>query len=294
MRGSLPPPPSCPLLLHNVLWACSAQWDGLVSTRFQDSDGGLANQTVDVISLPFDKILKGELPRVGWHHLYGLGAEARDVEASGVLSFLRGEGGKHMELKRNSSYYHSEWCGKLLLTLSVEKQRDERPFPEKLMRRGLNPPPLDPPTELYELRCAVLCGTDMTMGEGEGDARDEGEVWVEAVVEEHVYRTQRRRVSHGAASFLKKESTPPSDISPGVLRKINHETALLLPVDERQLPDVLVYVCDSKGRRVAFTRFEGREVMEGSMALSPVWTTMKPTAPFNANPGELCAPRPGM
>jgi len=261
---------------------------GLCQVEVKDSDIGATDSTVDIITVNFDQVLKGQMPKIGWLHMFGLGDEANEAAASGMYSYLkagvRGRRGKRSELRKNASYYESEWRGKILLALSVERQREDKPLPEKLMTRGMNPPPHDPQTEEYELRCAVLYGTDMANAQDAKKASSE--VCIEAVVEEHVYRSEKRTVRYGAANFLKLENSPDSEWAPGILRKINGERPLTLPTDDRQLPDVIVYVCNDKGKRIAFQRFPGKELMGRSLSLSPLWQTMKPTAPFTATPGK--------
>ena len=132
------------------------------------------------------------------------------------------------------------------------------------------------------MRCAVLYGTDMD----QDPSRVVPDVTIEAVVEEHVYRSERRQVRKGSASFLKTPEASSSDVAPGVLKKVNEDRPLMLPTDDNQLPEVIVYLCNDKGKRIAFQRYPGKELEGRSLSLSPVWSTLKPTAPFTALPGK--------
>ena len=49
----------------------------------------------------------------------------------------------------------------------------------------------------------------------------------------------------------------------------------MLPEDDRMLPDVMVYLRNEKGKRIAFIRVGGKELIGRSLSLSPMWTVMQ-------------------
>jgi len=77
---------------------------------------------IDTLTLPFDALLAGTLPRLGWWHLYGA---PRPVEAGrGSVVNTLGQLGVRAGLKaQGADGLASEWHGKLLLQLGVQRSK---------------------------------------------------------------------------------------------------------------------------------------------------------------------------
>lgn len=155
---------------------------------------------VDVLTVPFEQIEKGQVSKLGWWHLYGLsttaereanrslmGTAAKSVAkaavgaATGLLTgradkaadALTKDGSlvKRKELKKHAAYYASTWRGKVLLSMRVFKPEEKKPLPEKLLKQ---PVPVDNRPGVmqrvdYELRAAVLLGSDVDYAHGFDD-----------------------------------------------------------------------------------------------------------------------------
>ena len=249
-------------------------------------------QEVDTLYLSFDDVLKEELPKLGWYHLYGLGSTAEDQASQGSIeATLRRQRSEVRHVRSNNKYFQSEWRGKLLVSLSVHRQDEKakKPLPEKLLQKPLNP--LNDktlkrrlPEARYELRAAVLMGSDLNAFFKTGEAARGA--FVEVVIEKHVYRTQTPEGDEGLANWLCAPGAPDTEPAPGVLRKTD-EWPLTLSRDRRQLPSIMLYLCDAKGKRVAFARYEPGELLDRGLAFMPAWRVLKPTA---ATDGEAAMP----
>ena len=178
--------------------------------RVMDEDFGKADDEVGTFLVPFDPVLKEEVAEVRWFHLYGLGEKAEETaKASAATTVLKGGSvGLRRQLKDNAKFYSSEWRGKLQLRLCVTAADDpdvvkdaSQPLPERLLKRALRPLPPEPPTKRYELRAAVLMGSDLG-GLSDDDVKVDG-MFVEVALEAHRYRSRAPVVvAPGLASFL--------------------------------------------------------------------------------------------
>ena len=130
----------------------------------RDKDIGRKDEDVAEFFVSFDRASKGLVPELGWYQLYGMSKEASGLVESGVFASRRTKD-KRAELDRHQHAYVSEWRGKVLLSLSVEKVDDAHPLPEKLLKRPIRPNAAHErrlaPTRRYQLRCAVLMGSDL-------------------------------------------------------------------------------------------------------------------------------------
>ena len=139
----------------------------LVTIEVMDRDKVGRDEVIDTLTLPFDALLAGTLPRLGWWHLYGA---PRPVEEPGRGSVLLGQLGARGALKaQGADGLASEWRGKLLLQLGVQRHKAsglingllssvrgtrgaEGNMPEKLMQRRLTQRVADPPKLEYEMQ----------------------------------------------------------------------------------------------------------------------------------------------
>ena len=130
----------------------------------RDKDIGRKDEDVAEFYVSFDEASKGVVPVLGWYQLYGMSKEAGALIESGAFASRRTKNRK-AEVDRHQNAYMSEWRGKVLLSLSVEQVDDAHPLPEKLLKRPIRPNAQHErrhaPTRRYQLRCAVLMGSDL-------------------------------------------------------------------------------------------------------------------------------------
>ena len=252
-----------------------------ISIRDRDKYQYPPYEEVDILYLSFDDVLKEEAPKLGWYHLYGLGSVAEEQAGTGAIeATLTRATSEVRRVRTNAKYYQSEWRGKVLVSLSVHKQDEQqRPLPEKLLQKPLNK--LTPaamaqrlPEARYELRAAVLMGSDFN---GMGFNEEAGGAYVEVVIEKHQYRTRNPAGDAGQTNWLRAAGAADTEPAPGVLIKTD-DRPLKLSRDRRQLPSIMLYLCNAKGKRRAFARYEPDELLERGLAFMPAWRVLKPTA----------------
>ena len=164
----------------------------------------------------------GRRGRPTWHHLYGLGEVARKQAPNlddflkqpidGIMGLLHPK--RKEELERYEAFYASEWRGKLLLSLDVFTPSPDVALPESALRRRIPRPSdgrLPQPAEAeYELRAAVLMGSELTFRSDEADA---GEMYLEAAVEVEIQFVPRcsNVVDAGAQRIQSPDPIPGHD-----------------------------------------------------------------------------------
>jgi hypothetical protein len=267
---------------------------GVALVEVRDKDVGPTDDTVGIVAVSFDEAMKrynseastAHEPLLRWHHLYAPGTEARALGGSfgGLITQtlkaararLTGKSGARALMKEQQEYFTSEWRGKLLLSVGVYEPDVSAGLPEKALQRQLpRPPPgvsMHPPECIY-----VLAGYDLSFSTNpSGASVSEEDVYIEAAVEHHVFRTDAVSPWHGFASFL----TADDDVSTSLLKKVNSNEPLLLASDRAQLPDVFVYLCAKDGRRLAFHRVAGAELSFSAGCLAPRSLVLRPSVPI--------------
>lgn len=283
-----------------------------LTVKVRDHDVGLdPDDDVDVLTIPFDKIRKRQVPETGWWHLYGLAPHAEKVantslastvatsavkavsgaakglltgNVEGAASAMTEDGVlvRRRELQKHAAYYASTWRGRLLMSVSVHTPDEKKMLPEKLLKKVVKEPPKRPEVEKCELRAAVLLGSGCDHALGfEGADATVPKVLVEVVVEDFLFETRQVDVRDGVAYFMPEEATVANP--PGVLKKVGDLKEFALPKDPRQIADVIVYLTkiQSKGGaeervRIAFHRFTAAELMDHGYGFTRKWLTLKP------------------
>ena len=164
----------------------------LITIVVKDRDPVDHDDIVDELTLPFDDLLNGELPAVGWWSLYGPNKRVEDLETNtGIVEAAltgqlraRSEARKHKGRQR----FRSEWRGRLLLQLAIRKRdsgteggggggaggaggglfgslkpsKAKGGLPEKLLKRRMPERIEEPPKVGYVLQAAVVLGADLS------------------------------------------------------------------------------------------------------------------------------------
>ena len=270
----------------------------------RDHDTVDFDDDVDVITIPFDKIIKKQVPKFGWWHLYGLsvaaeraagasGASAGAAAAAGTLfkvvtgdvegvqdavTGVNNPVARREELRKHRAAYASTWRGKVLLTFSIFKPDEKKPLPEKKLKRPVKERPTDPPRVEYELRSAVLLGTDVDFAHG-FDKDDVFKVLVEVVVEDFSFMSEPIHIANGNANFLDKPTH-----APGLLKRPSGSALkpFKLSDDPSQIGDLIVYLCrvdekkNNASERIAYARLKAADVMVHGYGFTRQWLTLQP------------------
>ena len=138
---------------------------------------GKNDDLVDALTVSFDSLLSGELPSLGWWHLYGVSKSVEELQQTSVVgAAVQGLLDEHERVLTNENRFASEWRGKVLLQLSVKKREQvsaglmrsfrgkrggDGNLPEKLMSRRLERRVEEQSKVPYELQAAVVLGSDL-------------------------------------------------------------------------------------------------------------------------------------
>ena len=161
----------------------------LITITVKDRDTFSADDDIDVLTVPFDDVLSGRVPLIGWWHLYGTDKEpenvveavAKGAETLAAKAIQRMQ--RLVERRRAASRKGrsaSEWRGKLLLEMSVMRREDEgtslfakkkkaKGGHEHLMMRHVEKYSAEPQRAQYELQAAVILGVDLDASLGESE-----------------------------------------------------------------------------------------------------------------------------
>eukprot|EP00966_Prymnesium_polylepis_P071970 1671394-Prymnesium_polylepis.2 len=233
---------------------------GSVATiEILDSDKTSVSE-VGKIYVRFDNVHKRELPKLGWYHLYGLGPEAEELQKQAYFSAAAsGSRGSRRLLRHHAEYFESEWRGKVLLHLDIEKRQPPSPNGTKqvdkwvvtnenvLVRKQHGATPsreLAPVPAEFELFCCCLGGSNLNNAVEEAGTvsrtlrsvamGDGQEVLVEMVYEDHEWRRGPRKLFAGGCAIFAHASTDRERNScehSGQLYKVNNVRQLMLPLE---------------------------------------------------------------
>lgn len=268
-----------PLLLPTV--------DTRVRLRLRDYNFGKSHRTLQEWTVSLEPVLRAEpgAMQLTWLHLYGPSDAAKKKD--------------NFKLKRYE--YHSEWHGRLLIGLRVEKPdgrglyaiggagAPNKALPERPLQRALT---LEaerrrPEEALYQARLAVLCGTGI-------DAKDVCAA-VEVQLGEFVFSQTpcdaywRAAVREGQATFQAPSDATSNEHASGVLRRRGERYDLRLPRDASQLPDVILYVLKG-GKRAFYARFKAKPLVDAPF--KPLWVHLEPCASSGKVLRSLITPPP--
>ena len=266
----------------------------LIELAILDRDR-LTSELVGKIVISVDEILTGSAAAtIRWHQLYskpkaGVLARAKRRVRSTVLGQLHSSSTTCSTTSSASA--SSEWRGSVLLRLALAKPDDRKAqLPERVMQRRLQAVQ-EPPYTVYALQVAVVGGAIAS------EAANGQQVHVEAVLGEHLYRSERVVVARGF--FNLPEPGGGGDVGRGsgagratsagwLLRKQMEHEPLELPSDVDQVADVILYLCDKAGKRTHFRRFRSHELAAESRrpTAAPAWITLSPVDPKPVTRGE--------
>ena len=255
-----------PLLMPTV--------DTKLKLQLKDYNFGQSHRTLQEWTVALDPVIRAEpgAQLLTWLHLYGPSEAAKRRDNN--------------KLRRYE--YHSEWHGRLLIALRVERpdkygqyaiggkeggSRARGPLPERpLMRLMSSEAERRRPAEcLYQARFAVLCGTGI-------DPKDV-QTSVELQLGEFEFglnaKGARAAVREGQATFQSEMGALDNERAPGVLRPKGKQHHLRLPLDTAQLPDAILYVLRA-GKRAYYARFKARTLVDARFA--PRWVHLAPCA----------------
>ncbi|KOO24435.1 c2 domain containing protein [Chrysochromulina tobinii] len=261
-----------PLLMPTV--------DTKLKLKLKDYNFGQSHRTLQEWTVALDPVLRAEpgAQLLTWLHLYGPSEAAKRRDNNKLRRFE----------------YHSEWHGRLLIALRVERpdkygqyaiggkeggpnkeggSRARGPLPERpLMRLMSSEAERRRPAEcLYQARFAVLCGT--------GIDPKEVQTSVELQLGEFEFglntKGARAAVREGQATFQSEMGALDNERAPGVLRPKGKQHHLRLPLDTAQLPDAILYVLRG-GKRAYYARFKARTLVDAQFA--PRWVHLAPCA----------------
>lgn len=270
----------------------------------RDRDDGPTDEYVDTFTISLDAVLKGGAPSLAWYPLFGLGGEAAGLGDADTLSAMRaavtGNTARRRDVRTHLGFFASEWRGKLLLSLGIERQRPNRPLTERVHKRPITWAVKPLPTASYELRAVALAASGLWWADE--DAEKQPTYYFEAAIEEHLFRTEAVTPLRGSSYASMLPSEHHGDSFHGVfgrqsgLRDTSQPSPpLRLAEASKDLPEVIVYFCTGRpggGKRRGFVRFCGAELHGRGQALSPSWIVFRPMAPLSTSDRESRLGRP--